>query len=351
MYSDDDIKAMTALLVDWYEKNKRDLPWRKDQDPYHIWLSEIMAQQTQIATVIPYYQRFLALYPSLEDLAQAPLDDVLKVWQGLGYYSRARLMHRAAQMIVGEYNGVFPDKHQDLLNLPGLGPYTAAALASIAFNERRPAVDGNVKRLAARLLAAKDHVQSRGLSKQAYDLVDRMMAYGPPPQLTQGLMELGALVCRPKAPSCQACPLAAFCRAKETGQTASLPVKAPAKIKKRQKKTVLLVENDKGQVLVKKRQERLLSGMYQYLLLDGHLGEEDLEEALSKLGCRLKSCQGLKPYTHVFTHLVWEFEAYHCLVAAFSSSQPYVFVDREALEKLAIPRAFSPLSQRLKDVK
>lgn len=215
---------LQAALLTWYQTHQRALPWRDQPDPYKIWLSEVMLQQTQVATVIPYYERFLTRFPTLQALAAAPLDEVLKAWEGLGYYSRAANLHRAARRIVAEGDGQFPRTAQALQKLPGFGPYTAGAVASIAFGEAVPAVDGNVKRVLSRLFAIEADIASAEGLAQINAVAARLAQSAPAPaQWTQALMELGATICTPTKPRCLLCPAGPLCRAKELGLEAQLP--------------------------------------------------------------------------------------------------------------------------------
>ena len=221
------IPALNDALIHWFEQNKADLPWRRTSDPYAIWLSEIMLQQTQVYTVIPYYERFLARFPTVQALAAASLDDVLKLWEGLGYYSRARNLHRAAQMVVNELGGVFPGTVPELLTLPGVGRYTAGAIASLAFGQDVPVLDGNVIRILTRLFDISDDVTETATKNALWVLAEQLVPAGRAGPWNEGLMELGRVVCTPQSPACGACPVAAFCAARENGVQHERPVKSP----------------------------------------------------------------------------------------------------------------------------
>lgn len=216
--------AVAARVVEHYRRSRRDLPWRRTGDPYAIWVSEIMLQQTRVQTVIPYFERWLERFPTVSALAEAPLDQVLAAWSGLGYYSRARNLHRGAREVVARYDGALPGRAAELRNLPGVGRYTAGAIASIAFGEPAPLVDGNVARVLARVYAVDDDVKSTAGQKALWALAERLVPETAPGDFNQGLMELGATVCTPTSPQCLVCPLAALCRARAQGRTAELPV-------------------------------------------------------------------------------------------------------------------------------
>lgn len=220
-------------LIDWYEREKRDLPWRKSQDPYRVWVSEIMLQQTRVDTVIPYYQRFMEKFPTIEALANADEDDVLKAWEGLGYYSRARNLQAAVREVHESYNGVVPDNPKELGKLKGIGPYTKGAILSIAYNIPEPAVDGNVMRVLSRILSIWDDIAKPKTRKVFEEAVYYLISKENPSSFNQALMELGAMVCTPTSPSCLLCPVREHCAAFSEGVQAELPVKTKAKANKK----------------------------------------------------------------------------------------------------------------------
>lgn len=220
---------MNGPLLGWYDRVRRDLPWRRTDDPYAIWVSEAMLQQTQVATVIPYYRRFLARFPTVHALASAPEVDVLKHWEGLGYYSRARNLHKAAGVVVSECNGTLPDTLDGLQSLPGIGPYMAAAVASIAFNRPVPVLDGNVERVLTRLHGISDPAREKATHQRLWALADDLLSIDRPGDHNQAMMELGATVCTPRAPDCPGCPFTGDCKAERAGNPESYPVKLPKK--------------------------------------------------------------------------------------------------------------------------
>ncbi|MBX2805024.1 MAG: A/G-specific adenine glycosylase [Hyphomicrobiales bacterium] len=255
---------MAGNLLAWYDRNARALPWRQPPgvlaDPYAVWLSEIMLQQTTVKAVIPYYQKFLARWPHVDDLASAGLDDILAAWAGLGYYSRARNLHGCAQMIAKEHGGAFPDTEQALLKLPGIGPYTAAAIAAIAFNRPAAAVDGNIERVVSRLFAIEAPLP--GAKTRIKAMAEQIVPQDRPGDFTQAMMDLGAGLCAPRTPSCLLCPLADHCEGRTRGIAAALPVKAPKKERPTRYGAVFLAIREDGSVLLRRRPPKgLLGGM------------------------------------------------------------------------------------------
>lgn len=309
-------RAVRRLLLRWYHAHRRDLPWRRTRDPYAIWISESMLQQTRVDTVIPYYERFLARFPDVETLAEAPLDDVLGIWTGLGYYSRARNLHRAARHVVDEHGGHLPADAALLRELPGVGRYTAGAVSSIAFDHPEPIVDGNVARVFARLLGIREDVRSAPVLKRLWEEAARL-ADGPEPgALNQALMELGATVCTPRSPSCEGCPVYRHCTAYQTGETATLPV-MPKRAKPRRIEAVAGLVVRRGRVLVVKRPpEGLLGGLWE--LPGGELAPgEDAGEALRKrlaerVGLAVPEAEALGSVEHVFTHRRLRLHIFRC---------------------------------------
>jgi len=257
-------KNIQRNLLKWYRKNKRDLPWRRTTDPYAIWVSEIMLQQTQVATVIPYYKNFLKSFPSVRDLAKSDLSKVLKVWEGLGYYSRARNLHRASQIVSNHYHGEIPDQLKDLRTLPGIGRYTAGAILSIAFNKEAPVLDGNVKRVLSRLFAIADSPvrgQTEGL---LWHLSESLLPKGHASSFNQGLMDLGAMLCTPKEPRCSQCPLRDLCKGMASGDPERFPTKGlKKKIPHIEAVSAVILKN--GRVLLQQRPpEGLLGGLWEF---------------------------------------------------------------------------------------
>jgi A/G-specific adenine glycosylase len=315
------------VLLRWYRAGARDLPFRRTRDPYAIWVSEIMAQQTRITALLPYFERFILAFPSAAALAAASEHDVLKAWEGLGYYSRARCLHRAARLIVSEHGGAVPSEPAALRALPGVGDYTAGAILSIAFGQKAPAVDGNVLRVRARLTDDPTDITTPAAKKAAGVWVLSLMEAGDPGDVTQSLMELGALVCLPKRPRCGECPAASLCAARLAGRVGERPVKSPKKPQRVEQRPVWLLFDPRDRVLTRRRTETLLRGLWEF-------------PAALPEGIRLLSFQPCGRHTHVFTHIIWEMEGFLGRAATFDPPEGFLWAGAEAFEALAMPTAF-----------
>jgi A/G-specific adenine glycosylase len=274
--------AFTEKLIAWYHNNKRDLPWRKTSDPYAIWISEVMLQQTQVDQVIPYYNRFMAQFPTLRALSDAPLSDVLKAWEGLGYYTRARNLKDAADGLMKDYRGELPKTHDDLIRVQGIGPYTAAAIASIALNENFPVVDGNVLRVLSRVMKITEPPNKKGIKAKFVQAAKNLLPEGQAGDFNQAMMELGALVCTPYKPKCARCPIGFFCQAYQTMKDPSaLPVKVPTKHRPHYDVAIGIIWK-KGKILIDQRpKEGLLGGLWEFPGGKQELGET-LEQCLAR---------------------------------------------------------------------
>lgn len=260
-----DTNALHEALINWFEQHRVDLPWRRTNDPYAIWLSEIMLQQTQVTTVIPYYERFLTRFPTVQDLAAAPLHDVLKLWEGLGYYSRARNLHLAAQVVVEKFGGQFPANLEGLLSLPGVGRYTAGAIASLAYGLDAPVLDGNVIRILTRWFNITDDVSAASTKTALWDLAEQLVPTERAGRWNEGLMELGRLICTPRSPNCPACPVAAFCEAYQLGIQAERPVKQARAKTPHYDVTAAVITRDDGRILIAQRPTQgLLGGLWEF---------------------------------------------------------------------------------------
>ncbi len=300
------MSEVRRALLAWYRRHKRDLPWRRTRDPYAIWLSETMLQQTRVDTVIPYYERFLARFPTVQALADAEPDDVTRLWAGLGYYSRARNLHAAARKVVDTLGGALPSEVDALRELPGVGRYTAGAVASIAFDRAAPIVDGNVARVLARLLDLRDDVSAPATQQRLWKEAEAL-ARGPKPgDLNQALMELGALVCTPRAPKCSLCPLRERCRALAAGDPEALPAKKKAAAPKKIEAAAGLIVRGGRLLAVRRPPEGLLGGLWD--LPGGELAKSEPPEAAferalrEKLGLALAGIARLGAVQHQFTH-------------------------------------------------
>ena len=325
--------TIADALLAWYDRCARRLPWRGEKDPYRVWLSEIMLQQTQAETVKGYYARFLSRFDSVQALAQAPEDEVMKLWEGLGYYSRARNLHAAARA-VARSGGAFPDSAEGLRQLPGVGPYAANAIASIAYGEPVPALDGNQARVLSRLLAWEAALKTPfDLEKPALGLLDRAR----PGDYNQALMDLGALVCTPRRPRCGECPLNDHCRAFALDRAEDFPRKTPPPPKREEDWCVLVIASPAG-VLVRRRPKGLLGGLYEFCLLPGRPSPEEIPALLSAQGfLRPRLTRRLADSRHIFTHRIWRMQGY--LAACDAAPEPYAAVPPEALNALAFPAA------------
>ena len=307
------------ILLSWYDREKRDLPWRGTKDPYRIWISEIMLQQTRAEAVAPRYEAFLRQFPDVFDLARAGEEEVLKAWEGMGYYSRARNLHRAAKEIAAE--GAFPQTAEDWRKLPGVGAYTAGAVASIAFGEAVPSIDGNQVRVLSRVLAW----EGEGLEAEAAIRVDRKR----PGDYNQALMDLGAEICTPRRPNCARCPVARMCRAYLAGDPEAFPIKRAA-LPKQEERRIVLLAIAQGRVLVRKRPAGgMLAGLWEFPnYIEGE--ENPLPEA--------REICALREAKHVFTHRVWHMRG--ILAEIRSVPEGYLAADARDLEALAMPSAF-----------
>ncbi len=296
---------MAGALLPWYDGHVRDLPWRRDVTPYRVWVSEIMLQQTRIEAAKGYFDRFMAALPTVEDLAAAGEETVLKLWEGLGYYSRARNLHKAAKVIVSQYSGQLPADVKALRALPGVGDYTAGAVASIAFGLPEPAVDGNVLRICARLTACPDSI---GDAKVKTGFREALRAVYPTDRagdFTSAVMELGETVCLPGTPDCAACPLAGTCAAHAQGRETDFPVMPEKRPRRSQPKTVFLLEHE-GRAALSKRPDRgLLAGLWEFPNVDGALTEDEAMAQAAAWGCGPVSAAPCGEAVHIFTHLEW----------------------------------------------
>jgi len=309
-------------LLDWYAANKRDLPWRRDRDPYRIWVSEVMLQQTRVDTVIPYYERFMAKFPTIRDLAEAPEEEVLKCWEGLGYYSRARNLQAGARQVVERHGGVVPDDKAAISSLKGVGPYTAGAILSIAFDKPEPAVDGNVMRVLSRYFLLGDDVAKPSARARIERLAASIIPEGRAGDFNQAVMELGALVCTPKSPGCLLCPVLAGCAGRAAGRERELPVKSKQKPPRPEARMAVLVEGrgrHAGKVLVRRRPDSgLLARMWELphvLAPDSPAAGNGAFDALSRslaeeAGLLVRPVRLWTEEEHVFSHIRWKVDVY-----------------------------------------
>lgn len=320
-------------LLIWYDQNRRTLPWRGSSDPYRIWLSEIMLQQTRTETVSRYYEKFLEFFPTVQDLASAPEDQVLKLWEGLGYYSRARNLLAAAKRVAVDLNGVFPADSEGLRALPGVGPYAANAIASIAYGECVPALDGNQARVLSRILAYDLPLKTPfDLLALATELISRER----PGDYNQALMDLGAAVCTPKNPKCALCPVADLCRAYAEGDPESFPRKLPPAAKQEEEWTIVIARRGNRLFVRKRPPKGLLAGMYAFPMLEGHPPSEEIPALLASQGFGgIQHICDLPSSKHVFTHRVWRMKG--AMVEIETAPEDWIEID--SLDGVAIPSA------------
>lgn len=332
-------QRLPEVLLPWYDANKRELPWRQDRNPYHVWISEIMLQQTRVEAVKGYYSRFLQALPDISSLAKADDELLHKLWEGLGYYNRVRNLKKAAQVIVDCYGGVFPQNHAQILDLPGIGPYTAGAIASIAFNEPKAAVDGNVLRLVARLTEDATPVDLPAFRKNIQQELERVY-----PQragdFTQALMELGATLCGPNgAPDCQACPCREFCAGAIHNTAEKYPVKSPKKDKRQEKRTVYILSCQDKFALSKRPESGLLAGLWEFPNESGHLEPAEAVAAVERMGLSPRQISRQLERQHIFTHIKWEMRGFYMEVTEPVGA--FVWLTAEQIDSVAaLPTAF-----------
>lgn len=342
------LHRLTAPLLAWYDENRRTLPWREEVSAYGTWVSEIMLQQTRVAAAVPYFKRFMAQYPTVESLANADTAHLLKLWEGLGYYSRARNLQKAAQIITSQYGGQFPQSYDALIALPGIGDYTAGAILSIAFSQPVPAVDGNVLRVTARITGSRLDV----LSGKTRALFRSWMAQVIPPRrpgaYNQALMDLGAAVCLPGgAPLCEVCPAAAFCSARRQRIAGELPVRAKKAPQRVEELTVFLLRREDGAVALRKRgDEGLLAQLWEYPHVSGTLDEARAAAQLALWG--LTPHRWVKRLTarHAFTHIRWEMTGY-VLEVSGAGEEDWIWADAARRRQCAIPSAFEKFTKEI----
>lgn len=272
--------AISERLVEWYRGHRRELPWRKTNEPYRIWLSEVILQQTRVEQGLRYYEAFLERFPDVRDLADASEEEVLRMWQGLGYYTRARNLHRTARYIAYERDGEFPREFEELRGLRGIGPYTAAAIASFSFGKRTPVVDGNVERVIARLYEVEEAVNAQKGKKRVNELADLTMGEADPAEFNQAIMEFGAVQCVPKNPDCPNCPIKGQCRAYQSGKVEALPVKKKGRKARQRYFNYLYLRNEEGPVLEQRRERDIWQNLFQLPLIETNspVGEKELRE-------------------------------------------------------------------------
>lgn len=336
-------------------ENQRDLPWRKIYDPYQVWISEIMLQQTQVKTALPYYDRWMRTLPDLKSVANASEDEVLKLWEGLGYYTRVRNLQKAARMIVEKHGGLFPDRFEDILELPGIGRYSAGAVASIGFNQNYPVVDGNVIRVLARLFAYGDNTRLPKNVEHFWKWAEELIPEGKARYFNQGMMELGALICSPKSPKCEQCPLANQCEAKKKGFAENLPNRGESQEKISIRVTCAVIRH-KGKIFIQKRPSKgLMGGLWEFPGGKAEKGETDLQaihrEIDEELGIKLKNVKKIDRIKHGYTKFDVDLHCFSAELGAgvlkLTAATEGKWVSPKTLNKYAFPAADRRLIKKL----
>lgn len=336
-------------LARWYEENGKAYPWRQDCSPYTVWISEIMLQQTRIEAVLGYYSRFMEAFPTVQALAEAPEETVLKLWEGLGYYSRARNLHKAAQLICRDYGSEFPCRYEEIRKLPGIGDYTAGAIAAIAFGQPCTAIDGNVMRVTARLCALEEDILLPATRKKVKALLEDVYPTDAASAFVQGLMELGEQVCIPGTPRCGDCPVKESCQARALGRTEELPLRKKKEKQRVQPRLVALIRRN-GQVLLHRRGEKgVLAGLWEYPGVDGTDPGQMEELFREQLGLQLMAGEHLLDAEHVFTHIRWQMSVYEARLLADPPAEDFCWATEEQLEKeIMLPTAFRRINAGIK---
>ena len=339
-----DFQRIPAPLLSWYEGNKRSLPWRENPTPYRVWVSEIMLQQTRVEAVKEYFLRFMNALPTVEDLADCEEERLLKLWEGLGYYSRARNLQKAAKKLVGFYGGEFPRDKNALMDLPGIGSYTAGAIASIAFGLPVAAVDGNVFRVAARLEENSTRISDPKYRKYLEEELSAVYPKGKCSEFTQSLFELGALICKPQNPDCAVCPLRGLCRAYQHGTQSLFPVRPEKKAKRQENVCVFLIETPSG-FCIRRREEGVLRGLNEFPSAVTYEGDTP-EKILNDWGMYAFTEVTRKKYVHIFTHIRWDIT---CVWVRTDSAPFDTYALDEIEESISLPTAFKQCLGILKE--
>lgn len=348
------LKEAVKPLVEWFRENKRDLPWRRRMDAYRVWISEIMLQQTRVEAVKPYYDRFLKELPDVKSLAEVPEDRLLKLWEGLGYYNRARNLKEAARQIMDEYGGKFPDTYEEILSLKGIGSYTAGAISSFVYGIRKPAVDGNVLRVVSRILADDSDIAKAGTKAKIEAMVEEVIPTKWAGDFNQSLIELGAIICVPGGePKCPQCPVRHLCAAHEQGRETDFPVKTKAKSRRIEKRTILIFRDNEKTAIRKRPDTGLLAGLYEFPGIEGHLSRSEVIEYGKSLGLMPVRVKKLGSAKHIFSHVEWHMIGYEILVDELEKNMggtgesekadqgEVIFADlKELRERYPIPSAF-----------
>ena len=340
-------------LLEWYRDNRRQLPWRDQNNAYYTWVSEIMLQQTRVDAVKPYFKRFIGELPDIQALAACPEEKLMKLWEGLGYYNRVRNMQLAAQTVVSAYGGKLPASYKQLLELKGIGNYTAGAIASIAYQIPVPAVDGNVLRVLSRITEDRQDIMKQSVRRQAEEKLQEVIPQECPGDFNQAMMELGAVVCVPNGPArCEDCPIAKFCLAYQHGTVEELPVKAPKKQRSLENRTVLVIQDGEKTVIQKRPKKGLLAGLYELPNLGGHLSRDEVLAEVERMQLEPLYIEKLPDAKHVFSHIEWRMTGYRIRVASLDTDRemPFIFAEKKQSERqYAIPSAFRAYVKYMKE--
>ena len=352
-----DISAFQKDLIGWFEEEQRNLPWRKDKDPYKVWVSEIMLQQTRVDTVIPYFNRFIEQFPTIQALSEAEEDKVLKAWEGLGYYSRARNLQSAVKEVQEKYNGIVPNNQKEISSLKGVGPYTAGAILSIAYGIPEPAVDGNVMRVLARIISIWEDIAKPSTRKIFEEAVRNIISHDNPSFFNQALMELGALICTPTSPSCLLCPVREHCHAFSEGTERELPVKTKNKKQRHVQIVAAVLVNNESKILIHKRPSSgLLANLWEFPNVEVHLPhiheKEQLKEAVRNLyEAEIQVNEMIGQIEHVFSHLTWNINAYTGSVHFVEETDTLKLVTLKEIEQYAFSVSHQKILQHYLDRK
>lgn len=341
------MQDMVDKLLNWYRDNKRELPWRFDKDPYHVWISEIMLQQTRIEAVLSYYKRFMAQLPTISSLAKVDEDKLLKLWEGLGYYNRARNLKKAAVIIMEEYEGVFPTTYSEIIKLPGIGEYTASAISSICFGEKQVTVDGNVMRVFTRFYNDSSNVSKDSTKKNIRDFLLSVVP-DDAGDFNEGLMELGEVICIPNGiPRCSICPLREECQSNKNANYFLFPVKDEKKMKEEMEMTVIIPIWNNQTIVRKRKNPGLLHNLYEFPNVLGSKSIFEIKDLSSEFG-KVFDIQKSITYTHVFTHRKWKMQAYFVFLESVNCRSLFYSIS-DIEEQFALPTAFSPFLYQLKE--
>lgn len=332
-------------ILKYYAAHRRHLPWRDDPQPYYVWLSEIMLQQTRVETVIDYFRRFIDAFPTVEALAEAGEQQLLKQWEGLGYYSRVRNLQKAARIIVQQYQSRLPMTKAELLTLPGIGPYTAGAIASIAYQQPEVAIDGNLIRVASRLLSFKKVVNTAKTKADIEQFWQELLPIQAAGDFNQAIMDIGATICLPNGqPLCQKCPLTSWCSAYQNGNPMDYPLKPPKKTRRLEQKTVFLLFSGQEIALEKRSRNGVLAGMWQFPMVEGRLGQEQVTAWLQQHNLSYSQLRTGPTAKHIFSHLEWEMISWQVKLDEWrvceSSSSEFEWIKATGVDEIALPTAF-----------